>query len=125
MDAYRDELAAAQQRIESLEGKIQAQAGEIEELQDALKRRDEHLKKLRKKFEGARAKPWHSRPMWAIGVVAMSSVVATGFALLARRAAQPPPASSTGAPPFAVCDAGITAPTACARAGWMMALRAG
>jgi hypothetical protein len=51
MDAYRDELTAAQQRIESLEGKIERQAEEIERLQGAARARDEHLEKLQEKAD--------------------------------------------------------------------------
>ena len=114
MDAYRDELTAAQQRIESLEGKIERQAEEIEQLRDAARARDEHLKKLQEKFDGAARRRRRSWPVWNVIAVGGTVALLVVFLMmgLRRGGAQPPPASSAAACPSGVADAGLASPTA-------------
>jgi hypothetical protein len=113
VDAYRDELTAAQQRIESLEGKIQRQGDEIEQLRDAARARDEHLKRLQEKFDGAARGRGRFGNVWAVATVGTIVLVAVAVVVGFRRGGAPAPlAPPAAAAPSQVADAGVAAPTA-------------
>lgn len=99
---YRNELEAAQRRIDSLEAEVEEKAEQVEELRDAVESRDRHLQELQEKFDGAPPRQWRGR-LLRHAIVAVAVVIVGAVFIIQFRPGMAEPLSEGS-------DAGAAAP---------------